>query len=194
MVNRYIAVGILAGLLAACGAKIGNESPQSDQDLLNLVTIPSGWGVDGLGELDRADIPADAYTGLQESFRAVISKPNQPEGSTASAYFLVLLYEDTVTARDAYMQIRTYMLAEGAEIGETEGSLPNEEITFALTSHDTTSGRAASSFAQTTILTCRAVLRYNWAVDSNASFTLDEAINVELTSAREIRRVTCDEE
>jgi hypothetical protein len=196
MVKRYIAVGILAGLLAACGAKTEGETPHSDQDLLDLVAIPSGWIVEGIGELEETDIPADAYAGLQKSFRAIVSEPNQAESSTASAYLVVLLYEDTTAARDAYMQVRTHLLVEGAEVGETQGSLPNEEITFAVTNHEATAAGPASSFLQTTVLSCRAVVRFNWDIypSPTSSFTMDEAINAEMTSAREIRRATCSEE
>jgi hypothetical protein len=196
MGKRYIAIVVLAGLLAACGAKADNQTPPSDQGLLDLVSIPSSWVVEGIGELEENDIPADAHTSLQESFRAIISEPNQPESSTASAYLVVLLYEDATAARNAYMQVRTHLLVQGAEIGETQGSLPNEEITFAMTNHDATANQAAGSFLQTTVLSCRAVVRFNWDIYHSATptFTMDDAINVEMESAREIRRATCGEE
>jgi hypothetical protein len=195
MIKCTIVISILAIVLAACGGQ-SKAGPQSDAELMDLVQIPSGWNVEGIGDLEQTDIPADAYTGLQESFRAIISEPNQPESSTASSYLVILLYEDTAAAQDAYKQVRTHMLVDGAEVGETKGSLPNEEITFAMANHPASGAKPAASFVQTTILTCRAVVRFNWDIYHTATptFTVDEAMNVEITSAREIRRATCQEE
>lgn len=195
MVKRYIVVvGVLASLLAACGARTDGKTSQPG-NMIDLVALPSGWTIDTLDELDQADIPANAYTGLQQSFRAMASEPNQPENETGTAYFFILLYEDATAARNAYMQIKTHMIVEGAEIGDTKGNLPNEEISFALTNRSATATRPASSLIQSTTLSCRAVVRFNWALyyASDSSFAMNDAINVEMASVREIRQATCDE-
>lgn len=192
MIKRTLVVSILAIILAACGGQ-PKAGPQSDAELMDLVEIPAGWNVEGIGELQETDIPADAHTGLQESFRAVISEPNQPASSTTSAYLVVLLYEDVEAASTAYSQVKTHMLVEGAEIGETKGSLPNEEVTFAMLSQPASGDKPESLFLQTTIFSCRAVVRFNWEIyrSPTSTFTMDEAMNGELKSARAIREATC---
>lgn len=192
MASRYIAVAVLASLLAACGAQTG-KMPQSGHELIDLVTIPPGWETQMQGELDQEDIPGDAYTGLQASYREIAFEPLQQEGSVPTVYLFVLLYEDSTAARNAYVQIKTHKIAEGAEVGNIESGLPNEEVTFALTQNEATADKLANALLQTTILSCRAVVRFNWALYS-PSFTTRDAANLELTSAKKIKEATCNEE
>lgn len=188
MVRRYTTIIILASLLAACG---GSKEPKTGQELIDMVTIPPGWSVTLQGELDQSDIPADARTGLQTSFREVASEPLQKEGSVPTVYVIVLAYEDSAAARAAYEQIKNYRVSENAEIGDTQGAFPDEEVTFALTNREATATEPASALLQTTVLSCRAVVRFNWALYLE-SFTTNDATQLELNSVRQIREATCD--
>lgn len=190
MVNRYFIAVFLAGLLAACGAQAVTDTPQPGGELLDHIVIPSGWVVGNIKELEQDDIPANAYTGLQEAFRAQMVDPDQSLDVPAAARIFILLYEDTTTAHNAYLQIKDYRITEGAETDQMDSDLPYEEITFALTNRDATS----ISYNQSTIVSCRAVLRYDWVISYDAPFTVYQLIDTVMTSARKIRRTTCDEE
>jgi hypothetical protein len=193
MGNRHIVIGLLASLLVACGAQAVSQTPQPTSTLSELVKLPSGWTVDTMGGLKQDDIPADAYTGLQESVRATAHGPNQPDNSAATVSFSILLYEDNVAAYDAYMRIKEYKIAEGAEFGDAVPLPSGGEITFAVANYDGTKDKPASTVMQSTTFTCRAVVRFDWTFyrTDPSAFTSNNAIDVEGDLVEEIEQITC---